>query len=233
MADVFAQRYTSVVLDMSQVPEPERHPYLERLASVIDRFRAASGLPHWIINDEAHSTATKLRSGSALLGGTRSTGKWGFCLATFRPDLIEAAALAQIDAVVVMGNGEDPSPELTDLLANTSHLDRSNIFEVLSGMESGSAYLAVRPDLGPSTPFRVASRLTQHRRHWLSNCPIDVIEHHAKGHDLSSWMERVFRDSTLADALARIEDQVCSGTVTSSQARPQLVRCISRRYAVE
>lgn len=158
---IFSQRFTSVVLDLSQVAEAARHPYLSRLTDAIERSRRHTGLPHWIIADEAHSTF------GALRGGAHSgPERWGFCLATYRPDLIEPPLLDRMDAVVLMGSGESPPGNVVDMVARVASEDASLVRAQLRRMELGHAYLAVRVGIGTSMPFRVASRVTEHQRHW-------------------------------------------------------------------
>lgn len=267
VAELFSHRYTSVVLDLSQVDEETRNPYLHELASVIERSRAACGLPHWIIGDEAHRTSDVF-SESSEVAGTASEQRWGFCLATYRPDLIKKEVAAQLDAVITMGSGQRPSAELLDLLVETSQLDRSNIVEAVSRTQVGSAYLAIRPALGTSTRFQVGTRVTEYRRRWhkytdldlppersfyfrdqgdsivavasnlrtlaqiLPNCSPNVIEHHARGHDLSQWIQQVFQDQVMAENFATIEDQVCAKVLAGSDAGLKMTRHVHRRYGV-
>ncbi|MEI8080473.1 MAG: HAD family hydrolase [Actinomycetes bacterium] len=267
IAEIFSQRFTSVVLDMSGVDETAQRQYLQALASVVEQSRAACGLPHWIIGDEAHSTTTVFAD-STVVAGTASAQRWGFALATYRPDLIDDAVIAQLDAVITMGDGRPPSPELAHLLARTSRLTLADVVEAVSEIDFGNAYLAIRPDLGYSTPFQVGSRVTEHRRHWhkytelnlpedrsfhfrnrddemvgvasnlrsltrvLTTCSPDVIEHHARGHDLSRWMRDVFVDPEVTDDFADVEDRVCAGTMSGQDAGIAMARSVHRRFGV-
>lgn len=66
----------------------------------------------------------------------------------------------------------------------------------------------------------------------LATCPTGVIRHHASLHDFSRWVNAVFHEHHLADAIATIEQRI---TNTSSDAlidttRIQLVETIHRRH---
>lgn len=165
VAAIFTQRFASVVLDLSQVPSAERHAYLAELTRAVDRSRAECGLPHWVISDEAHESATGMRPDSVLIGGSTSTGRWGSCLVTYRPELIDDAALAQVDAVIGLGADVPPDPSVVGLLAKVAGDPSDLVWSSLNDLGPGSAYLALRDPLGTSHAFNVGSRLTEHQRH--------------------------------------------------------------------
>lgn len=66
----------------------------------------------------------------------------------------------------------------------------------------------------------------------LSGCEDAVLRHHARGHDLSQWIRRVFQDPQLADELAVSEAELASGVIPASVARIGLMSAIRRRYGV-
>ena len=164
VVEQFSRRFTSVVLDMSQMAEKHRHPYLEKLAACVDLSRAECGLPHWIVEDEAHATATNLRKETRRLGGVSETGQWGHCLVTFRPDLLASEALGQIETVIVTGV-ENVTDELANIISTTTHVSVEQIGLVTSQSTPGQALLVTQPHLGTTTLFSPATRTTQHKRH--------------------------------------------------------------------
>ena len=92
------QRSLSVVLDVSAVPPGERLEYLQTLPPLIEAERAAWGLPHWIVGDEAHTT---LSNGGIASDVFRPSDR-GYCLVTFHPEQLCAEALAAIDVTIAV-----------------------------------------------------------------------------------------------------------------------------------
>jgi hydroxymethylpyrimidine pyrophosphatase-like HAD family hydrolase len=265
VAGLFSQRFTSVVLDLSLVPMERRHGYLERLTAEVERSRAATGLPHWVISDEAHESATGMHGESSGLGD-HPEGRWGSCLVTYRPDLIEAEQLERTDAVIALGQGGALNRHVVDLLAGVCGEPPERINEHLSAVGPGSGFLAVRQHLGTPRTFRVGSRVTEHRRHLrkylqvnvpaplafhfrdghdrpagiasnitdllriLHDCGDGVLEHHAKGHDLSRWIDGVFGDEDLSMALAAIEARLCEHEISVADARTQYRAAVRTAY---
>ncbi len=66
----------------------------------------------------------------------------------------------------------------------------------------------------------------------LSTSGDDVLYHHARAHDLSHWVDRVFRDHDLAEQLAPIEARIADGSVNASVGRLNLMSAIRKRYGV-
>ena len=75
-------RFGSVIIDLSSFEGVERAAYLQRLLRQIDAERRATGLPHWILWDEAHAVAGERE---ALMDLLQSPLK-GCCLVTYRPE---------------------------------------------------------------------------------------------------------------------------------------------------
>lgn len=162
----FEQRFMSVVLDLSSMPVPARHTYLARLAVAVERTRSRHGLPHWIIADEAHTTIGDLGGDSPLFGDDVATGRWGFALATYRPDLLAPEALDRMDAVISMCPSDGARPLEVDRLAAITGRDPEAIVADMSTAVLPAAYLAQAEGTGESGLFRLASRVTEHHRHW-------------------------------------------------------------------
>ncbi len=164
VAGLFSQRFTSVVLDLSLLPMERRHTYLERLTDELARTRAATGLPHWVISDEAHESATGMHTARGSMSDYPD-GRWGSCLVTYRPDLIEQDQLERTDAVIALGQGGGLNRHVVDLLAGVCGESPERVSQHLGSVGPGSGFLAVRPYLGVARTFRVGTRVTEHRRH--------------------------------------------------------------------
>jgi hypothetical protein len=171
-------RFTSVVLDMSMVPECQRHDYLRDLAVEVERSRAEHGLPHWVIADEAHISTAGLQE-VAGFGTPTPAGRWGYCLISYRPDLIEPEPLALIDAVIALGPTAAASPFTTGLLAEVSRRDEAGVADLLRQVPRGGGLLVTHPRLGPPSVFSVGSRFTEHRRHLRKYAQVQLPDERA------------------------------------------------------
>ena len=212
----FEQRFMSVVLDLSSMAIEARRTYLERLGVAVDRTRSRHGLPHWIIDDEAHTNIRALGGDSALFGGDVATGRWGFCLATYRPDLLDPEAVRQMDAVISMCPPDARAPLEVDRLARITGVDRATIEADMAVAPTPSAYLAQPATIGRSGVFRLASRVTEHHRHWHKYTDGELPRHRCF----------YFRDDTdtvvaVVGNLRHLRDVVrtCDGAVLSHHAR--------------
>jgi 3-deoxy-D-manno-octulosonate 8-phosphate phosphatase KdsC-like HAD superfamily phosphatase len=96
LLSVLRQQSLSVVLDVSTLSPDGRLEYLRTLPPVIEAERAAWGLPHWIVVDEAHAT---LGEGGVAANVFRPTDR-GYCLVTYHPEQLCAEALATIDVTI-------------------------------------------------------------------------------------------------------------------------------------
>lgn len=156
------ERLTSVVLDLSGMTEPGRTEYLTELGTEVALQRHAYGLPHWVITDEAQDAP------EAVLPTARipSQSNWGHVLVSWQPDRLEEQTLAELDAVLVVAGPTPPSDGIVGVAARVSRTSLAETSRRLSDLGPGTAFLAALPSVAPSTSFNVATRLTQHVRHW-------------------------------------------------------------------
>lgn len=78
----FVRHDTSIVVDLSQLSEPDTTRQVAVLTRLLEQHRHHTGLPHWIVLDEAHGPLTHLRSSQ----GTLPPNRTGYCLATYAPN---------------------------------------------------------------------------------------------------------------------------------------------------
>jgi len=233
----------SVVLDVSGLESRAKLEYLRTLPPVIEAERAAWGLPHWIVIDEAHAT---LAEGGIAADVFRPSDR-GYCLVTYHPEQLCAEATAAID-VTITARSAYPS---------ISNAPRSGGEATLR--ETGS----------PERPFAVVARRTAHVRHrhkyvvvalpehrWfrfrrpdghvvqtarnveeferiLTQADINVIEHHLLRGDFSRWLLGTVQDRDLAAAVGAIERNAIArraGGLLS--ARERISHEVARRYAL-
>ncbi len=150
--------HTSVVVDLSHLDAAARAAYAAGLASEVEAHRAATGLPQWLVIDEAHVPIG--RDGTAL--GVIDPATKGYLLVTWRPEDLSADALAAIDAVIALGSAASQDP-LVEITAAVAGMPRAEIARLLAG-PAGRAVLAWRaPRPGGGVHPRVPD--TPHLRH--------------------------------------------------------------------
>lgn len=227
-------RFGSVLLDLSLTGRNDRERYVPSLLEQLETERAASGLPHWILLDEAHH----LRPHG---GGDRLGVPKGHCLVTYRPDDLSQAIRESIDVVLAVPGGKE-----ADRGAGRDPLDA---VEAIYGLELGprpdgplGGAILARPKIDPiARSFTISPRKTPHVRHWhkyvgrilppslhfqfrgesgelrhvagnvaefhrvLRTCDPDVIRNHARREDLSRWLRQGIHDLTLGGAVGDLE----------------------------
>jgi hydroxymethylpyrimidine pyrophosphatase-like HAD family hydrolase len=242
---IVRQQGLSVVVDMSRAGESAKVDYLRMLAGVIDEVRATSGLPHWIVVDEAH---VALAEGGTTADVFRPQDR-GYCLVTYRPDQLTPSVVTAVDFTLTV-TGAD---------------------RVVTGQyEQEAATATLREAGGLECPFVVAARRTPHRRHWhkyvaeplpshrwfyfrhpdkgpagaaanvedfarrLATADPKVIEFHLTRGDFSRWFTGTIQDRRLADLAAALErDLLRHRALDIDHARERLVDYIENGYQLD
>jgi len=226
-------RFGSLLLDLSLMGPGDRERYVPSLLAQLESERRATGLPHWILLDEAHHL--QARPAAPADGSAK-----GLCLVTYRPDALGAALRDSIDVVLAVAGGKEPEYGERDPL---------EALEAIYGLELGSwgdgspdQVLLARPRVGRAVrAFTIRPRKTQHVRHWhkyfggvlpaslhfqfrgesgelrhvggnvgelhhvLMICSPDVIRFHTRRGDLSRWLRKAIHDRDLAQAVSELE----------------------------
>jgi hypothetical protein len=248
-----------VVVDMSAVPAARCAGYMQAAHSELEAMRAASGLPHWLIIDEAQRP---------LARDTRTLfepGMAGYCLVTYRPEDLRPEALVSIDILIAAPGA--PADSTADLVAAAGKMTYARASELMRQAGPGQAILVDRDHPGTGTVFSIGERETSHMQHWhkysvgqlpydrrfyfrrdwdtrtggvagnvgelereLRMCDDSVIVHHCRHGDFSRWVAEVLGDPPLAAAMAAVEDAIRAGTSEVAAARTMLTDAISARY---
>lgn len=108
---LFHPHQLSVVLDLSALDNAAKLAYLDRLPSAISAERSRHGVPHWLVFDEAHQQAWLERTSQFATGP-------GSCLVTWRPELLEATTVNDIDVVIDLGHAPGPAERKGPLRAS-------------------------------------------------------------------------------------------------------------------
>jgi hydroxymethylpyrimidine pyrophosphatase-like HAD family hydrolase len=231
-----------LVLNLSALSMADKVTYATKVLGAVSAVRAASGLPHWLIIDEAHHVAPA--EGSAAADLVRS-GAESLALITMSADLLAADVRREIRTMLTTEPTPAPGgPPLARGEAMLVPLD-------------GSGDAARR--------FRVARREVEHRRHLRKytegELPADrsfyfrgpgdrlnlraanlarFVElaegvdeatwaHHLRAGDYSDWIRRVIKDAELADGIGAIE---CDRALAAADSRRRVLELVRARYAV-
>jgi len=163
LAALLGHRFTSIVVDLSLLGEHQTNEYLLTMAEPIERLRAATGLPQWVIIDEAHEP---LGHGGALRRWF-SSGQRGCCVVTYRPADLCPEVLAATDAVILVPGEEDTdAPGLVAVAAAVGCVPAEEVAHLLAEAKTGQAVLIERRHPAAPVLFNVDERMTPHVRHW-------------------------------------------------------------------
>lgn len=252
-------RMGSLIVDLSLRPHDQRAAACRRLLSDLATVRERTGLPQWVVMDEAQLVPDVVR----LLRLAEEPSAAGVCLATYRPaDLLpETAAVTDLalalpgDAAAAIGEwlgaGGFPCPELARMPAPAPEGDRE----------------ALLLDCRGARRFTIDRRASAHVRHWhkyrsgelpahrrfyfrrgdrltgavagsigefhdeVARAEPGVLTHHARNADFSRWITGVIGDGELAGRIRDAERRMANGRDGVEQERLTLLRAIEARYA--
>jgi len=251
-------RFGSVVLNLSLLSHREKERYFQTALPALMELRAQTGLPHWIVIEEAD----QLLAGAALPGGAEP-GPAGFGLVTYDPSRLAPKVLSTIDVVLAMRGGESwagvPNRERS-AAGDTRVTEPPGPFD----LEPGTALLG---DATGTTVFTPSVRAHAHVRHWhkyaegrlppersfhfrdggrltgrsaesisafhrqLGEAPASVLRHHLQAGDFSRWLSDSLADDELAASLRQVERWYrTTRDPSTAEARAALLRAVERRY---
>jgi len=231
-----------LVLNLSALSMAEKVNYATKVLAVVSSVRAASGLPHWLIIDEAHHIVPA--EGSAAVDLVRA-GAESMALITMSPDHLAADVRREVRTMLTTDPGAAAGgPPLARGEAMLVPLDGSG---------------------APSVRFRVAPREVEHRRHLRKYTEgelptersfyfrgpdaklnlraanlvrfVELAEgiddatwtHHLRAGDYSRWLRQMIKDTELADEVGAIERNTYLGPADS---RRRVLDALRARYAV-
>jgi hydroxymethylpyrimidine pyrophosphatase-like HAD family hydrolase len=241
-------RSTSVAIDLSALDREEKIRATARFLNAVQRLRAETGAPHWLILDEAHHL---FPPGGSPAQETFDPTWRGVCLITNEPQLMAPEVLGVARHVFS-----------TSLAAVTETLPLIASDRAPGGaLETGEALSIALADPPLVERFRVARRETMHKRHVKKYATgklppdrafhfrgpdgaLDLVahnletftmlargvdlatwEHHLDNGDIARWLRDEIKDPDLAgeiEALARNGD--------AGASRAAALDAIARRY---
>jgi len=149
----------AVVIDLSHLDAVGHAAYAAGLAGEVEAHRAATGMPQWVVIDEAHGPIGRAAPAHRML----DPGAKGYLLVTWQPDELSADALVALDAVIALGSLSPASP-FVNLTAAVADMPRVEIARLLDG-PPGRAVLAWRQHPRQAVAFTLGTRITPHLRH--------------------------------------------------------------------
>jgi hydroxymethylpyrimidine pyrophosphatase-like HAD family hydrolase len=254
---LLTQRLGSVVVDLSLVDHETQRPYVLDLLRALADERNRSGLPHWIIIDEAH-----MFLGDNNLVRGLSEDRSGLCLVTYEPGRLYRSPHLSFDFLIAIADQKGIDQNLVD---NVSALADLGPLPTPPAPEEGQALFVELGDPPRVEPFKLGRRFVQHVRHWhkyvsshlppagvfrfrtyfgptgaradnlasfrreLMLCDPAVLEHHAAHRDFSRWLRHVIQDEELADTALSLE-QNTELDPSLENFRQALVEAIEQRY---
>jgi hypothetical protein len=154
-------RFGSVVVDLSLMPGSKKAGYMRVALEGLHELREETGLPHWILLDEAH---VPIGSAGIATAGFDLSDK-GYCLVTYRPQELHEKALQEIDAVVVFSRAH--LKPLAPVL-RSANIDESAFRQpdgLLANRALGQAVLVRAAPNASAQALILDQRVTPHVRH--------------------------------------------------------------------
>ncbi|WP_156297515.1 HAD hydrolase family protein [Mycobacterium paragordonae] len=226
---------TSIVVDMSGLPESSKSDYMHRLRLTAEAYREQHGFPHWVIYDEAH-----------LLGAEEHahwTRRGGYVLSSFAPAALPArelddsdvlltlmppAAPADIDSVrratVQFGSGPPRLFTIADRL--TAHVRHGHKYADVRLPRERQFYFH-NPAGIPVAPAATLHDFCTAIAHLDQR----ALEYHLARGDFSRWLDGTITDRDLAARVAAWEDELEAHRAADlERIRRKLVRAVEERY---
>jgi hydroxymethylpyrimidine pyrophosphatase-like HAD family hydrolase len=253
LARLIRNRFSTVIVDLSLLPHDSRRAYFHAARRELLALRQASGLPHWIVVEEAD----QLLHDETLPGERAHAPPAGYCLVTHRPGALAGGILHAVDAVIAVSGAEcyATGAEACDAMLPA---DRPLSLPV------GEALLAIG---GTATRFTPGPRSTPHVRHrhkyvhaqvppqrrfyfgggngsvvagnlaefcrCVQEVGEDVLRHHLQAGDFSRWVHDVLADDDLGARLRSLERWYRSEPgLAAAHVRAAIISEIQSRYAV-
>lgn len=163
LVKLFDHRFGSVVLDLSLIGEAETTAYLRGLPREVNAHRETTGLPHWIIVDEAHGPMGRNGAARALF----QPGTTGYCLVTYQHEHLGPEITGCIDHVIgLAGTGAADSDDIAGVAEALLGIDRQAVESVVPTLGIRQAAV-MATDAGATVRVcTLRERTTAHVRHW-------------------------------------------------------------------
>lgn len=251
------QQHRSLVVDLSLLGEERQAKYAAELLQALHEERRRSGLPHWIIVDEAQVPFSDEGAARSMF-----QSQTGLCLVTYDPAQLCRLSGLDFDFLIAIPGENGMHPAALKGMLDRWHIDP---LDQLPAPQEGQAFLVRLGDSPRAESFKLGRRFIQHVRHWhkyadahlppgsmfefrnyfgstgaradnlatfrreLLLCDSKVLEHHAAHNDFSNWLAHAIHDETLASTARDLEGQSQADGAFEG-LRHALVEAIEIRY---
>lgn len=161
VAQILEQSGTSVVIDLSLVSPVHRSAWTAHALHYLEARRNETGVPHWLVIDEAHAALGGSHGSPGVDGPLR-----GYCLVTYLPTQLAGGVKDQIDYLLHVAGKAGLDEASVRAVAAATGLPFDTFSPFLDCVQVGEALLV--PLASPSEVQCVsfAPRWIAHVRHW-------------------------------------------------------------------
>jgi hydroxymethylpyrimidine pyrophosphatase-like HAD family hydrolase len=160
VVETIQHRGTSVVVDLSGQTVDDQRRAVRQVASALDEVRTRTGMPQWVVIDEAHLLLTEAHTARQLLGRSAL----GTCVVSYRPHELDRSILDDVDvAIVVPGAGFDDRAAL-EAVATLGAVTVPDLERELAHCRLGEG-LVLRRGCGTLEVAKLRERRSAHVRH--------------------------------------------------------------------
>ena len=162
VARIFEHGGTSVVVDLTLVSPTVRDEWTCGALRFLERRRARTGVPHWMIIDEAHAPLGEDAGGECL-----DREQKGHCVVTYRPDRLAQPIVADGADCTLLVAGEDGIDRASaSALCSATGLSIDALRPHLSAVGVGEALVVTGRNPPAIQHVAFAPRSVPHMRHW-------------------------------------------------------------------
>jgi hydroxymethylpyrimidine pyrophosphatase-like HAD family hydrolase len=226
-------RSGSVVIDLSQRPRTEVDSLYRRLPALVEASRAASGIPHWVVLDEAHERRNR-RSVATMFFTPEHRG---YLLVTYHPDDLDEVVRNSVDIELRLADRErghatlvrlgTPGEDVVLAPRQTPHRRHWHKYATTQLPRQRGFWFRHADD---RLTGAVATSLAEFHNE-ISRSDADTLRHHAAGGDFSRWIDAVYGDHELAARVSSVEQaiSVAPGPDAVERARRELQTALAER----
>jgi hypothetical protein len=160
LVSLLTHRFGSVVVDLTERSEKERAQFFALTPAVLEAYRSATGLPHWVIVDEAHGPLGHAGASRRFFAPEHG----GYLVVTYEPGQLCDEVLAATDVAILL-----PGTLIDHRCRRLLGEPDDELEHDLAALEHGQAVVFRRREGARGEPRRqkvtLAPRETPHVRH--------------------------------------------------------------------
>jgi hydroxymethylpyrimidine pyrophosphatase-like HAD family hydrolase len=259
VAQLLRDEPASLVLHLGHLSQREQTTYVEAVLRELEAASAVTGIPHWILIDEAQYFFHDSKRQSF----PRTTN---FLFTTYRPSLVSTAVFGAVGAHLIMRTAVEDERYLISSVLRARGPRDLNAAEALAALETPRAGLLLTDPASPQWQvFTPGGRVMPHAHHArkyadtrlpedkafrflyttdgpplvahdvvefhsaVQTVPLSSLRHHLMAGDFSRWAAEVLSDERLARGLRKLERAAATGAAPD---RAEILAHIEDQYVV-